>query len=54
MDYRMTRRDDHWLIYDVSLIGKSRTQFNSILRSSRYGELVKRMRAEAKEPEAEP
>ena len=54
VDYRMARRDDHWLIYDVSLIGNSRTQLNCILRTSCYGELVKGMRAKAEEPEAKP
>ena len=55
----MPRSDDRWLIYDVSiegvsLIGNYRTQFNSVLRTSSYGGLVKRMRAKAEEPKAKP
>jgi len=56
VDYRMLRRGDRWMIYDVSiegisLIGNYRTQFNSVLRTSTYPELVKRLRAKAEEPE---
>jgi len=38
----------------VSLIGNYGTQFNSVLRTSSYGELVKRKRAKAEEPKAKP
>ena len=45
----MIRRVDKWYIYDVmiegvSLVGNYRTQFDRIIRSSSYAELVKRLR----------
>ncbi len=48
IDYRVLRRDGKWWVYDVviegvSLVGNYRTQFNKIIRSSSYAELVKRM-----------
>jgi phospholipid transport system substrate-binding protein len=48
--YRMLRHGDRWLIYDVSAEGVSfianyRTQFNNIIRTSSYDELLKRMRS---------
>jgi phospholipid transport system substrate-binding protein len=48
IDYRLLRRDDTWWVYDlviegVSLIANYRTQFNKIIQSSSYAELVKRM-----------
>jgi len=47
--YRMLRHGDRWLIYDVSaegvsLVANYRTQFNNIIRTSSYGDLLKRMR----------
>jgi phospholipid transport system substrate-binding protein len=50
IDYRMHQRDGRWLVYDVvvegaSLVGNYRTQFNSIIRTSSYAELVRRIRA---------
>jgi phospholipid transport system substrate-binding protein len=49
VDARMIRRGDKWFIYDVmiegvSLVNNYRTQFDRIIRSSSYGELVKRLR----------
>jgi len=49
VDARMIRRGDKWYIYDVmiegvSLVGNYRTQFDRIIRSSSYAELVKRLR----------
>jgi phospholipid transport system substrate-binding protein len=48
--YRLHRRDGRWLVYDVaiegvSLVANYRTQFNKIIQSSSYEELVKRLRA---------
>jgi phospholipid transport system substrate-binding protein len=48
IDYRLLRRDGKWWVYDlviegVSLIANYRTQFNKIIQSSSYAELVKRM-----------
>jgi len=49
IDYRMHARGDKWLVYDVliegvSLISNYRTQFNKIITTSSYQELVKRMK----------
>jgi phospholipid transport system substrate-binding protein len=49
VDYRMHRRGDRWLVYDViiegiSLVGNYRTQFNKILQTSSYEELVARLK----------
>ncbi len=54
IDYRMLRREDRWLVYDfsfegVSLISNYRTQFNKIVQTSSYGELVKKMRTKQEE-----
>ncbi len=54
VDYRMLRRGDRWLVYDVviegvSLISNYRTQFNKIIQTSSYGELVKKMRTKQEE-----
>jgi phospholipid transport system substrate-binding protein len=50
VDYRMLKRGDRWLVYDVtiegvSLINNYRTQFNKIIQTSSYADLVKRMKA---------
>jgi phospholipid transport system substrate-binding protein len=49
VDYRMLKRGDRWLVYDVniegvSLINNYRTQFNKIIQTSSYADLVNRMR----------
>jgi len=49
IDYRMLRHGDRWLIYDVlvenvGLVSNYRTQFNQIIRTSSFEELVKKMR----------
>ena len=50
VDYRMHIPARRWLIYDVvvegvSLVANYRGQFNSIIQTSSYGELVRRLRA---------
>nr|PWU23323.1 MAG: organic solvent tolerance ABC transporter substrate-binding protein [Candidatus Rokubacteria bacterium] len=50
IDYRLGRQGDRWLVYDVlieniSLIGNYRTQFDGIIKTSSYEELVKRMKS---------
>jgi phospholipid transport system substrate-binding protein len=50
IDYRMLRKGDRWLVYDViiegvSLVSNYRTQFNKIIQTSSYDELVKKLRA---------
>ena len=54
VDYRMLRRGDHWLVYDISIEGVSlisnyRTQFNKIIQTSSYGELVKKLKTKQEE-----
>jgi phospholipid transport system substrate-binding protein len=54
IDYRMLKRGDRWRIYDVSIEGVSlvanyRTQFNSIIRTSSYDELIRKMRSRVEE-----
>ena len=49
IDYRMIRRDDRWLVYDVSIEGVSlvanyRAQLNKIIQTSGYASLVQRLR----------
>jgi phospholipid transport system substrate-binding protein len=54
VDYRMLRRGERWLVYDVviegvSLVSNYRTQFNKIIQTSSYEELVKRMKSKQEE-----
>jgi len=49
VEARMNKKNDRWLIYDVaieniSLISNYRAQFDRIIRTSSYSELVKRLR----------
>lgn len=49
VDARMLKRGDKWFIYDitlegVSLISNYRTQFDRIIRTASYAELVKRLK----------
>jgi len=50
VDYRLSREKDRWRVYDViiegvSLVADYRTQFNKIIQTSSFDDLVKRMRA---------
>jgi len=52
VEYRLKKKENGWLIYDVSIEGVSlinnyRTQFNSIIQQSSYENLVKRLREKA-------
>ncbi len=54
IDYRMLRRGDKWLVYDVviegvSLISNYRTQFNKIITTSSFQELMKKMKTKQDE-----
>jgi phospholipid transport system substrate-binding protein len=54
VDYRLLRRSERWLVYDVviegiSLVSNYRTQFNKIIQSSSYQELVKKMKTKQEE-----
>jgi phospholipid transport system substrate-binding protein len=49
VEARMHKKGDRWLIYDVniegiSLVGNYRAQFDRIIRTSSYADLVKRLR----------
>ena len=52
IDYRMFRDGERWRVYDVliesiSLVNNYRTQFDGIIKTSSYEELVKRLKARA-------
>jgi phospholipid transport system substrate-binding protein len=54
VDYRMLKRSDRWVVYDVviegvSLINNYRTQFNKIIQTSSYESLVDRMKTKQNE-----
>ena len=54
IDYRLLRRGDRWLVYDVSIEGVSlvsnyRTQFNKIIQTTSYNDLVQKMRTKQDE-----
>ena len=58
IDYRLNRRGERWLVYDVSIEGVSlvsnyRTQFNKIIQTSSYDELVRRLKAKQGEGDLE-
>ena len=52
VDYRMLRRGDRWVAYDVviegvSLVANYRAQFNKVIQTSSYQALVEKLRAKA-------
>jgi len=54
IDYRMLHRGEKWLVYDVviegvSLISNYRTQFNKIITTSSFQELLKKMKTKQEE-----
>jgi phospholipid transport system substrate-binding protein len=54
VEYRMAKKGDRWLVYDVviegvSLVANYRTQFNKIIQTSSYAELVKKMKVKQDE-----
>ncbi len=58
VDYRMKKGGDRWLVYDVSIEGVSlvssyRTQFNKIIQTSSYNDLVAKLRTKQDELLAE-
>lgn len=59
VDARMLRRNGKWYIYDVilegvSLISNYRTQFDRIIRTASYAELVKRLKDRKALPAPQP
>ena len=54
IDYRMKRENGAWHVYDVviegvSLVANYRTQFNKIIQTSSYQELVKKLKTKQEE-----
>jgi phospholipid transport system substrate-binding protein len=55
LDYRMMKKENgNWMVYDVviegvSLVSNYRTQFNRIISTSGYPELVKKLQAKSNE-----
>ena len=54
VEYRMLKKGDRWLVYDVviegvSLVANYRTQFNKIIQTSSYADLVKKMKVKQDE-----
>jgi len=54
LDYRLLKEGNRWMVYDVviegvSLVSNYRSQFNKIITSQRYGELVKKLKAKGEE-----
>lgn len=62
LDYKMHSTDDRWQVYDVSidgisLVGNYRAQFNKVIRTSSYGDLVAKLKSRQagfSEPSAAP
>jgi phospholipid transport system substrate-binding protein len=53
IDYKLIKKVDTWLVYDiviegVSLVNNYRTQFNKIIRTSSYEELVEKLKDKQK------
>ncbi|MBW2058199.1 MAG: ABC transporter substrate-binding protein [Deltaproteobacteria bacterium] len=54
VEYRVRKKGKNWLVYDISIQGVSlvnnyRTQFNSIIVSSSYKNLIRRLKAKLDE-----
>ena len=50
VDYQVLRRGDRWFVYDVliegvSLMNNYRAQFNKIIQTSSYADLVRKLKA---------
>ena len=55
VDYRLVRRGDRWLVYDVviegvSLVANYRAQFDQIIGTSSYEKLVDKLVDKLKSP----
>lgn len=54
LDYRLIQKGNRWVVYDViiegvSLVSNYRTQFNKIISSSGYPELVRKLQTKSNE-----
>ena len=59
IDYKLIKEGDQWLVYDVviegvSLVNNYRNQFNKIINSGSYADLVKKMKTKEAEILQEP
>lgn len=57
LDYRLKKQGNKWMVYDVviegvSLVANYRSQFNRIIQSQGYPELVKKLRMKSEEIKA--
>ncbi|HIJ81646.1 MAG TPA: ABC transporter substrate-binding protein [Desulfuromonadales bacterium] len=57
LDYRLMQQNGKWMAYDVviegiSLVSNYRTQFNKIITTNGYGELVKKLQTKTEELKA--
>jgi phospholipid transport system substrate-binding protein len=54
IDYRLLRKGTRWLVYDVniegvSLVSNYRTQFNKIIQTSSFNELIQKLKTKQEE-----
>ncbi|HEX9022413.1 MAG TPA: ABC transporter substrate-binding protein [Geobacteraceae bacterium] len=54
LDYRLTKEGNRWMVYDVviegvSLVANYRSQFNRVIQTQGYGELVKKLQTKSAE-----
>jgi phospholipid transport system substrate-binding protein len=59
IDYRLRKRDSRWVVYDVvldgvSLVSNYRSQFNTIIRTSSFPDLMAKLLTEQIETHAIP
>jgi phospholipid transport system substrate-binding protein len=58
IDYRLLKKGDRWLVYDVniegvSLVSNYRTQFNKIIQTASFADLIRKLRAKQGELSAD-
>ena len=58
IDYRLLKKGDRWLVYDVniegvSLVSNYRTQFNKIIQTASFADLIQKLRAKQGELSAD-
>ena len=56
IDYRLLKKGDRWLVYDVniegvSLVSNYRTQFNKIIQTGSFTDLIQKLKAKQGELE---
>ena len=59
IDYRLLKKGDRWLVYDVniegvSLVSNYRTQFNKIIQTSSFNDLIQKLKTKQDELGGEP